>query len=176
MSRHVMLIRHAEKPGRRGREGGLGADGEPSDAGLSVRGWQRAGALAALFSGRGCAARDPRLVVPTAVFAAADRPGSCRPSLTVAPLAAALGLPVRCDFQSDRDEARLAQAIADEAGPVLVSWRHTALPRLARLLARQAPRDTWPPAVYDEVWVCRDDAAGASTVTVVPQSLLDGDA
>jgi broad specificity phosphatase PhoE len=80
-SKRIMVIRHAEKPGVPTDDGGVAADGARDDESLTVRGWQRAGALARFFSSQ------PELR-PRAVFAAGIGHGSKsrRPMETVMPL------------------------------------------------------------------------------------------
>ena len=68
MSLTVLLIRHAEKPGEVWPGPGLTLDGQPDDKSLVLRGWQRAGAWAALFgSGNNGGGDYPR---PAAIYAA----------------------------------------------------------------------------------------------------------
>lgn len=174
MSDHLMVIRHAEKPNTRADGIAVDAAGRPCDAGLSVRGWQRAGALVALFT-RGRTDGDARLVTPVALFAAADKPGSRRPALTVQPVAHALGLPLCTGYQSGQDELCLLRDLEGVEGPVLVCWRHDAIPRLAQALVGDAAPSRWDDACYDEVWVLTRGAAGAWRLDRVRQSLLAGD-
>ena len=47
----ILLIRHAEKPDGSGKPYGITIDGERSNGSLTVRGWNRAGALVELFLG-----------------------------------------------------------------------------------------------------------------------------
>lgn len=63
----IMLIRHAEKPN--GGTHGVDPSGERDDEDLTVRGWQRAGALARLFLPASGTFSDPRLATPHTIFA-----------------------------------------------------------------------------------------------------------
>lgn len=51
MDRLITIIRHAEKPAADSPCLGVNDLGEPDDKALTVRGWQRSGGLAHLFSG-----------------------------------------------------------------------------------------------------------------------------
>src|SRR5256885_1434292 len=46
----IMIIRHAEKHQHGSRDRGVAEDGRPAHHELTVRGWQRAGALVHLFA------------------------------------------------------------------------------------------------------------------------------
>ena len=166
----VMLIRHAEKP-REPREQAVDALGRPDAASLSVRGWQRAGALAALF-------RHPPAPLrrPLALLAAARSPShvSTRPRDTLLPLAAALGLEVEEPPEGADSAERLAEAAAARDGPVLVCARHEALPEIARALgADGALPGSWPGDRYDVVWLVTPPRG---PLRQWPQCLLAGDA
>jgi hypothetical protein len=129
----IILMRHAEKPPDKSR------------AELSEAGRARAARLVV---------RVPELLGrPDVLLAAADKTGSIRPRETLEPLAAATGLAIR-QFP-DHESERLAEALLtdpDFAGRRLViSWRHKALPTLARALGappKLCP-DPWPQALYD---------------------------
>lgn len=175
MSTTVILIRHAEKVDPRDGAFNVGLDGRARTTGLSVRGWQRAGALVPLFTPQGAPRRDPRLATPMAIYAASDRPRSHRPTLTVGPLAEALGLPVQSAFRSGRDEeALLTDALAID-GPVLVCWRHDDLPRFVRTLVGGDTPLRWASSCYDEVWVLAQAPSGRWVRHVVHPALLAGD-
>src|SRR5215831_19514794 len=93
--RKLMLIRNAERPA--GEAQGVMPDGTPSSQALTVRGWQRAGALVGLFDA------DPHLTRPRAIYAVRDRPTgerlkSLRALQTVMPLAEKLHLPINTSF------------------------------------------------------------------------------
>ena len=65
----IIVIRHAQKPTHKPKRIGIREDGTADPESLTVRGWQHAGALAAVFAGpwvgcrrcaRGAARRDFR--------------------------------------------------------------------------------------------------------------------
>src|SRR6266404_7365739 len=84
----IMLIRHAEKPDGVSGAPGVNADGIEDKESLTVRGWQRAGAMVRFF----CPVSGARELVPRTVFASGIGPESksLRPAETVAPLIAFL--------------------------------------------------------------------------------------
>ena len=49
----VIVIRHAEKPTAKPKRHGVQEDGTSDKESLTVRGWQHAGSLAAIFGGAG---------------------------------------------------------------------------------------------------------------------------
>ena len=91
----IMVIRHAEKADS--ESGGVLQSGEDNRNSLSVRGWQRAGALVPLFAPGRRQPLDPRLAEPAALISEyADAPGSeekhsKREEQTLGPLAEKLG-------------------------------------------------------------------------------------
>jgi hypothetical protein len=168
VQRLILLIRHAEKPA--GDFGGVTEDGRADPHGLSVRGWQRAGALAAWLAGPQAAGAG---IAPSALYAAADEGRSHRPYDTLRPLAQSLGLPIR-PLPSEVDPAETAAVIEAAQGNVLVCWRHRELPALARALlsaATSSVPDTWDEQRFDLVWVIRGER-----FAIVSQALLAGDA
>jgi hypothetical protein len=171
MARSIFLIRHAEKPVPQSGVFGVALDGPPDPQGLSVRGWQRAGALAALFGTVG--QMDAPLTRPAALYAAEDPGRSHRPRDTLQPLADRLQLPIQ-PLASNGDPAVVAAQLAAASGDLLVCWRHRELPSLASALlgpgADQAPTQ-WDEQCFDLIWVIR-----SGRLAVVPQCLLAGDA
>jgi hypothetical protein len=193
MASKVMLIRHAEKPGEGRALLGVDETGRPDAAQLSVRGWQRAGALVRFFAPvaqepRGGAlvrlfapvAPDPRqgIATPAAIFACRPQNGasSLRPLSTVSPLAALLGMTVNHDLGKN-DEAALLNAVNAIPGAVLICWSHDPIPGIARKLAGDLPAipAKWPAKRYDLVWVL-DRAGEGWSFRQVGQLLLAGDA
>src|SRR5258708_1434827 len=154
MSRQtILIIRHADKP-IEGSEGGVDAAGLPDPRSLTPRGWQRAGAWAALLVPAlivPAPGAQPILPRPTAIFASAlaKRPDgggrSRRPLETVIPMAARLGLEIDQSFTKGMESA-LAVAISNIDGVVLVSWQHEHIATIARALAPGAPNipAAWP--------------------------------
>ena len=91
----ILLLRHAEKPKGADGQHGFTPEGLEDGKSLSIRGWQRAGALAALLAPNPLV--GPRLPSPDRIYASAFRKGgghSRRPEQTVLPLAQRLGLTV----------------------------------------------------------------------------------
>ena len=68
-SAHVMIIRHGEKPSADGTIAGVTTDGDADPNELSVRGWQRAGALVRFFAPIAGAPLRPGIATPAHVFA-----------------------------------------------------------------------------------------------------------
>ncbi|PNG25832.1 histidine phosphatase family protein [Methylocella silvestris] len=128
----IILIRHAEKPaakpGDPDRGPGLTSFGETDKHSLVVRGWQRAGAWAALF---GCGLTPGGdYPTPDIVYAAnPDEPptdggdASRRPDETVTPLCGRLGLSPRTSYAVG-EEGKMVAEVCALAGVVLVCWEH----------------------------------------------------
>jgi len=191
--RMIMMIRHGEKPAAKHEPPfGLTSDGVQDFDSLSVRGWQRAGALATLF---GFASQRPPatgLETPSVIYAARpkgmgsggnalDGKKSKRPLETIQPLAAKLGLAPDLSFAFG-DEAALAAEILTRQGPVLISWEHEKLREIAGYIVGDHPPSppyppTWPGDRFDVVWVFTPPAPGGSAWNFlqVPQQLLAGD-
>jgi hypothetical protein len=131
-----MFIRHAGKPDN-GKDG-VAMDGSPDAESLTVRGWQRAGALIAFF----CAEPEMR---PNAIFASGIGHGSkCkRPAETVAPLAAKLNetRPVAFDLAHLKDDVPpLMDKVLSLGETVLVCWGAQTHSRIGRPSGRCAFR------------------------------------
>lgn len=165
----LLIIRHAEKPGGDWPGPGLTTDGVSDTKSLVIRGWQRAGAWAALFGGGMGGAEFPK---PDVIYAAdpastpngpeTDNDGpSKRPFETVTPLAAKLGLtPVVTWAQGQ--EQQLVDAVTALSGVVLIAWEHkkiisAVLPDIAKGAILGIPTD-WPGHRFDVV--LRFDRAG----------------
>lgn len=182
-STEILLLRHAEKPGT-GGDVGLGPDGRTDAKSLTVRGWQRAGGLAALLAPGPLAETMPHFPRPDRIHASAFRKGgghSRRPEQTVLPLAAKLQQVVDLRWAL-HEEDECGAALAAQAGVVLVCWQHQGLPALARAVAAPQPLLElpdgweWPKNRFDMIWFLRRERPGEPwRFTQHCQNLLAGD-
>ena len=150
----ILVIRHGEKPNEAFPGPGLTQEGVPNSKSLVIRGWQRAGAWAALFAADPAHPDFPR---PQRIYGSKpnfdpDKEASARPYLTALPIADRLGLKVNASHAVG-EEAALAQEIEALSGVVLISWEHVMigkqlLPSLLRDQPLTWPRQ-WPEARYD---------------------------
>ncbi|WP_228554415.1 hypothetical protein [Catenulispora pinisilvae] len=182
----LMIIRHAEKPTGSGAPYGLTSDGTQDSHSLTIQGWTRAGALAALFDPRDAAGSPvaPRAGLARPGTVAASVPGtggsnSKRPEETVTPTAAALGVTLSTQF-SVGQEAELAGWLTGPtgpSGPTLVAWEHQHIPDIIAHLGpvTPTPPKSWPGERFDIVYVFTRVSGGGWTFTQVPQMLLAGD-
>lgn len=184
----IMIIRHAEKPGdKKDRPpDGVGLSGAVDEDSLIVQGWQRAGALAALFAPHTGVFQSPELAQPNAIYASGTATSSSlRPQETITPLAAKLGVVPNTTFNASKkggypDEKDLVADVMKQSGVVLIAWQHQYILKIVGHLPL-VPNTTLPPAWcgnrFDLVWVF-DLVAGTEplyTFTEVPQNLLAGD-
>ena len=169
----IMIMRHGEKPAKDGTTLGVNYAGDVDGTELSVRGWQRAGALARLFWP--VAGTPPRpLAKPDKLYAAGPSTidGSKRSKHTLAPLAALSGLSVNTNFGVDQEPA-LAAAISADTGVVLVAWEHKRIQRIVASLANgSAIAPFWAGGRFDVVLVLD---APQWNLTQAFQMLLAGD-
>ncbi|WP_428486207.1 phosphoglycerate mutase family protein [Rhodopila sp.] len=178
----ILLLRHAEKPDHPASGPGLTTQGQEDAKSLTVRGWQRAGALAALFAPN--LLLESRLPTPNRIYASAWREGgghSQRPEQTVEPLARKLNCPVDLTWALHQEEA-FGVALAASSGTALVCWQHQGLAALARAivapqcLSELLPDWSWPADCYDVIWSLRRNGTGkAWHFTQYCQALLSGD-
>lgn len=169
----ILVIRHAEKPND--VEGGVSPVGLRDKAALSVRGWQRAGALVALFSPPPDVPLHPALATPRFLFASLA--SSQRPLQTIVPLSEKLRAPVT-GGQRGQEEDLVRQVTACD-GPVLVSWQREQIPQLGKLLLAGSPDEpnrpaSWPAHRFDVIWIF-DLQSGVYRFSQLPQQLLAGD-
>jgi broad specificity phosphatase PhoE len=173
----IMIIRHGEKASDPEPYRGVDDHGNHDPHSLTVKGWQRAGALPCLFGGH-LRLRRKGIAVPTALFACAVSPShpSKRCEQTLGPLALLLGEQVRTGY-SKGDEEALAAQVMNMHDDVLICWEHKMIPRLARMFAGRSARipDEWPENRFDLVWVIRNAGGKAALIEQIPQLLLAGD-
>jgi len=172
----IMLLRHAEKPNAYGTRG-VAITGSEDRRSLTVRGWQRAGALIALFGPALPRHTSPLLATPTTIFASRPTANSARSLHTLEPLAQRLSIDIDVSY-GDAEEAALAARAAAANGVVLISWKHDGLPKLGNAIVGNTNTcpQLWPKDRFDLVWVFdRPIGAAAWSFTQVPQLLLPGD-
>ena len=71
MADKIMIVRHGEKPEKDEDIHGINPEGEHDKNELSIRGWQRSGALIRFFNPFNGQFIHPAIAKPTAFFAAA---------------------------------------------------------------------------------------------------------
>jgi len=164
----IIVMRHAQKPTQEPRLIGIREDGSADPESLTVRGWQHAGALAAVFAGPRSKA-DPALGArPDVIFAAGAgkkkvRVGdkeveigshSRRPVQTVTPLAETLGLAVVTIYTKGEEPALVADALG-RAGTVLICWQHENISDIGNLIAgnNTTVPQSWPGEQYEVIYV-----------------------
>ena len=151
----------------------------PTEDTLSVRGWQHAGGLAAVFAGPGAGIVDLAVARPDVIFASgsgkrqamiggeAVKVGSRsrRPLQTVTMMAAALNLTPVTDHMKGEEHALVADALGRD-GCVLICWQHQDIPAIGNLIVGDTTTvpQSWPEGRYDLIWVFRIELkpAGAS--------------
>jgi len=176
----IMLIRHAEKPN--GGIAGVNESGEPNARHLTVRGWQRAGALARLFAPAERPVQHALLATPEHIFAsaAADDPAggnsrSHRSQETVIPLAELLGIEVNLSFRKGQEKA-LAKAAQACAGPVLIAWQHENIATIVDSILGEGFAPLWPSERFDMIFVLSlKPSDDRYSFAQVPQRVLAGD-
>ena len=200
----LMILRHAEKPPQPPQVPppfGITANGDQAFESLTVRGWQRAGALVSLFvPSPGQKTAHPALALPAFVYATAVKADkeddaakgdakigskSHRPQETITPLLEKLGPATRHNFSFNKgEEAALVAAAMACKGVVLICWQHEKIPVMAASLpinpATPVPKD-WPvdgsgAGRYDLIWVFDlNPKTGQYAFSQIFQCLLAGD-
>ena len=175
----IMIIRHAEKHYEGSPERGVCIDGHHKKHELTVRGWLRAGALVPFFAPPHGHAVDAPISTPRSIFASAATPQSpsLRAQRTVEPLAAALGIEIN-RRHADGHEAAVVAAALGATGPVLISWHHSHIGKLAKIIAgAHLDCPEWPEHRFDIVWVLDQEGAADApwTFAQVPQCLFAND-
>ncbi|HEY9302871.1 MAG TPA: hypothetical protein VIO95_01105 [Mycobacterium sp.] len=182
LPQQLYLIRHGEKPTDASRPPfGVDVDGNRNPYSLSPKGWQRAGALAALFSP--AVAPKVGLRTPTALFATAYGDAAVtkihRPYETLLGLSRRLGVPIESPDLIGQEAAFADAVLSSGAEVVLICYEHQRIPALVRgfpVVDGTAIPPAWPDDRYDVIWTfALDPVAGRYVFGQVPQQLLDGD-
>ncbi len=167
----ILLIRHAEKANADGSVQGVGPEGADDPHSLTVRGWQRAGALVHFLLNSTSSMGTPSL------FGASPRSfePSKRAIQTLSPLADVLGVTIHQDFAVG-EELQLAAEILQTDGLVICAWEHNTIHLIGNAIVgndRDVPQ-SWPGERFDIVWEF-SLTGGAWSFTAAGQHLLAGD-
>ena len=174
----IMLIRHAERPSADKSVRGVTQEGVKNKEELTVRGWQRAGALVRFFAPLDNCFVHSALARPEILFACKAGPEapSLRPQHTLLPLAALLQVEFNFDYFEGEEEELVKTVLSAEASTALISWKHNNMNVIANAILGDkigAPQH-WPFNRFDLVWIF--DKSGSSwSFTQIPQLLLAGD-
>lgn len=167
----ILIIRHAEEHD----VAGVTAESDRDAHSLTVKGWQRAGALVRLFY-----PGERGRLTPDVLFTSAVAPDSrsLRPRQTIAPLHARLRevAPVGYNEAFAKAETRpLMEAVLACQGTVLIAWEHSQIPHCVAALPNP-PRvpEQWPKQRYDLIWAF-DRRDGGWDFEQIPQNLLAND-
>jgi hypothetical protein len=175
----IMLIRHAEKPSPFHDNYGVTPEGNHEKDSLTVRGWQRAGALVCFFAPANGSFQNSSIAQPQFLYSSKSikHHGSRRPFETIMPLAGKLAIEIDSDFLKDEFEQMVENALVKE-GVVLICWQREYIPRIANFILGDnitAPQD-WSEQRFDMVWVFdKDSKSDKYHFMQVPQNLLSGD-
>src|ERR1700761_339829 len=153
----IYIIRHAEKPLKPPLSGVDYAGGQ-NEHSLLPRGWQRSGALAALFHPEFGPARSG-LRTPTVLVAPSwGHPGKTaahRSYQTIQGLSEHLELPITARFAQGEEQQLADSLVGGHSGVVLICWEHKHIPVIASALpvvsGTAIPRK-WPRERYDVIW------------------------
>jgi hypothetical protein len=180
----IYLIRHAEKPFKP-HLSGVDYEGGPNEHSLLPRGWQRSGALAALFHPDSGPLR-PGLRTPTLLVSPSwghpHKTAAHRSYQTIQGLSERLALPIASPFAQGHEQQLADSLVSSHSGVVLICWEHKHLPSIAAALPLADGTvipEKWPGDRYDVIWEFTL-APGAGppryTFSQIPQQLLSGDA
>ena len=163
----IIVIRHAQKPTHQPKHLGIREDGTADPESLTVRGWQHAGALAAVFSGPGSGMADALVARPDVIFAAGAGKKkawvngkevevgshSRRPVQTITALANALELDPVTTYTKG-EEAALVADVLGRSGTVLICWQHEDIAAIGNLIVGNDTTvpQTWPEDRYDLIY------------------------
>ncbi len=177
----VMFIRHGEKPGDGAPPHGVTKEGGIDDHCLAVRGWTRAGALAALLA-YAPSPSHPYVAKPDRIIATRPTPEamSKREMETASPTAHRLGIDV-IDRHARGNEADLVREVLSTPESTLIVWHHGAISTLVGQFPvanlHDIPQE-WPEKRFDLIWILvRVPGQELSyRFVIVPQMLLADDA
>jgi hypothetical protein len=183
----IYIIRHGEKPEepapRQAAPAHRGVDfrGNQNEHSLLPRGWQRSGALAALFDPSQGPLRAglqvPRMLISPS-YGDSGKAAQHRTHQTIKGISDRLGIEIAADFAKGHEPHLAAALTKSGPGAVLICWDHTHIPALAFALplvyGTVIPK-TWPDDRYDVIWTFTLVTDDEYSFAQVPQLLLSGD-
>jgi hypothetical protein len=189
----IYIIRHGEKPAEPDDHGkhqsdpgpphGIDFHGRKDEHSLLPRGWQRSGALAALF---GPASPREGLRTPGTLLAPSyggqERTAGHRSYQTIQGLADLLELAIDSPYEVGHEPRLAASVLQSCSGVVLICWEHDHIPVLAAAFPAAPGTDIpgkWPGHRFDVIWALTRQPGSAPPTyafTQVAQQLLPGDA
>jgi hypothetical protein len=180
----IYIIRHAEKP-LKPPLSGVDFEGAHNEHSLLPRGWQRSGAIAALYHPDSGPLRVG-LRTPTMLVAPSwGHPGKTaahRSYQTIQGLSEQLGLPITTEFAQGQERQLADSLVRHCSGVVLICWEHKHIPVIASslpLVGGTAIPRKWPGHRYDVIWsftLVPGPGPVRYTFGQRPQLLLAGDA
>jgi hypothetical protein len=179
--RTLLMIRHGEKPDH--GDHGVDSHGDANPDGLIPQGWERAGALVALFAPN-AVTLSSTLPLPGALISPKYSDPVHRPDLTLLPLSQRLGLAILSEHPVDARPAKIVKSLlAIQAGVVLMCWEHDHLVNIADAVPAAVPvanpadvPTAWPDDRFDVIWrFDLDEQTGIWTFGSLDQQLLAGD-
>jgi hypothetical protein len=178
----VVCLRHGEKPADSEEKSdhvnddgpGLDVHGRVNKHSLTIRGWQRAGAL----SGTQLGGQVPSSSIGSASLFVPDYGPDTkdhRPYQTISPLARRWGIKPELPGPADCVPS-LRDRVLAASGPAVVCWEHDNLATfVGQLLGYEIK---WPSGRFDVFWLLHPGGTGADAWSCqqVDQALLPGDA
>jgi len=173
----IYIIRHGEKPQEHPEpHAGVDFRGRQNEHSLLPRGWQRSGALAALFDpARGL--RVPQVLISPS-YGHPGKTADHRTHQTIRGLSDRIGVEITSDFAKGQERQLAAAVLTSGPGAVLICWEHAHIPALAAalpLIGGTVIPKTWPDDRYDVIWTFTLAGDDRYAFGQVPQLLLAGD-
>ena len=190
----IYIIRHGEKPADPVAEPGqpppvpaapFGVDdqGNQNPHSLLPRGWQRSGALAALFApatGVPQAGLQTPATLLSPDYGDPAKTAEHRTYQTIQGLSDRLGSGIASPFAENNEPDLAASVVSSYSGVVLICWEHHRIPAIASSLPAVPGTvipQTWPDDRFDVIWAftLAPGTPVQYTFGQVPQQLLSGD-
>ena len=192
----IYIIRHGEKPADLppavpGQPPptpvppfGVDDQGDQNPHSLLPRGWQRSGALAALFApaaGAPQAGLQKPAVLLSPYYGDPVKTTVHRTYQTIQGLSDHLDVPIAYPFEENQEPELAASVVNSYSGVVLICWEHHRIPAIASSLPtipETVIPQKWPDDRFDVIWtftLAPEDPSIEYIFGQVPQQLLSGD-